>query len=113
MRQALSGMAVFWTVLLAGGGGLAQADDRIDVQMRVEGTILKPDDLSRPFKNHTPAAGIGTGIKGVLGGDEFCVLVLKDKSRAHMWMNCGGDKKLQEQAAKLAGQRVVVECKGD
>ena len=114
MRVTLSGLVVFWAVVLTGGGnGPARADDGIDVQMRVEGTILKPDDpIIKPFVTAPPpAAFIGTPL--TIGPDEFCVLVIKDKTRAVVHVNCGGDKKLQEQAAKLAGQRVVVECKAE
>src|SRR5262245_30902771 len=114
MRLAMVGLAAFGAVLFSvSGGASALAEDRIDVQMRVEGTILKPDDLFRPFKTQTPVATIGSPIRGVIGGDEFCVLVTKDKLPAHIWLSCGGDKKLQEQVAKLAGQRLVVECKGE
>jgi hypothetical protein len=116
MRVTLSGLVVLWAVVLKGiRSGPARADDGIDVRMRVEGTILKPNDpILRPFvTDRPPAAAIGTPVNGGFGSDEFCVLVTKDKRRAVAWMNCGGDKKLQEQAAKLAGRRVVVECKGE
>ena len=110
MRVILRGLVVFWAVVLPGGVSRpARADDGIDVQMRVEGTILKPDDPIIGSFNPPPSALIGTSVSS----DEFGVLVTKDKTRAVVWMNCGGDKKLQEQAAKLAGQRVVVECKGE
>jgi hypothetical protein len=115
MRVTQSGLVAFWAVvLMAGGNGPARADD-IAVQMRVEGTILKPDDpIIKPLVNDPPpSAAVGTPVSGGLGGDEFAVLVTKGKTRAVVWVNCGGDKAFKEQAAKLAGQRVVVECKGE
>jgi hypothetical protein len=95
------------------GDGSARGDDSITVQMRVEGIVPKPDDpLVKPLTTDTnPLPKIY--INGQFGGGEFCVVVTKDKARAVVWMNFGGDKKLKEQAAKLAGQRVVVECKGE
>ena len=96
MRVILSGLVVFWAVVLPGGVSRpTRADDGIDVQMRVEGTILKPDDpIIRSF-NPPPSARIGTSVS-CLSNDEFGVLVTKDKTQAVVWMNCGGDKKLQE-----------------
>jgi hypothetical protein len=109
-------MRVLFILFLVGvvcWGASARADDGIAVQMRVEGTIPKPDDpIVKPFTTDTNPLP-KTYINGQFGGDEFCVVVTKDKARAVVWMNFGGDKKLKEQAAKLAGQRVVVECKGE
>jgi len=116
MCKILSGLVVICAMALTSVTSVpAHADDRIDIQMRVEGKILKADEIyGKPFvQDRTPSAYISTPVKGIHSGDEFCVLVIKDKLRAEVWISCGGDKKLQEQATKLAGQRVVVECKGD
>ena len=117
MRATLGVLVAAWAVVLpAGGSGPARADD-IAVQMRVEGTILKPDDLIvRPIVTDAPpSATIGIPLTPVWAGgvDTFGVLVTKGKTRAVVYVNCGGDKALKEQAAKLAGRRVVVECKGE
>jgi hypothetical protein len=95
-------------------GAPARAEDGIVVQsMRVEGVIPKADDPlfdPNPYrKDRVPHAP----INGQLVGGELCVVVTKDKTRAVVRMNFGGDKKLKEQAEKLAGKRVVVECKGE
>jgi hypothetical protein len=101
--------ALSWTV-----SGPAWAEDGIIIQsMRVEGVIPKADDPlfdPNPYgKDRVPDAN----ITGQLGRGEFCVVVSKDKARAVVYMSFGGDKKLKDQAEKLVGQRVVVECKGE
>jgi hypothetical protein len=102
-------VAFSWSV-----SGQAQADDGIVVQcMRVEGVIPKKDDPLldvNPYrKDRVPYAN----INGPLRGGELYVVVTKDKTRALVCLDFGGDKNLKEQAEKLVGQRVVVECKGE
>jgi hypothetical protein len=94
--------------------GPARADDGIVVQsMRVEGVIPKKDDPLfdvNPYrKDRVPYAN----INGLFRGGELYVVVTKGESRALVCLDFGGDKKLKEQAEKLVGQRVVVECKGE
>jgi hypothetical protein len=96
------------------GPASARAEDGIFIQsMRVEGTIPKADSQlfdPNPYrKDRVPYAR----LNGQFGGDEFCVEVTQNKTRGVVYMNFGGDKKLKEQAEKLVGQRVVVECRGE
>jgi hypothetical protein len=100
--------AFSWTT-----SGPARAEDGIVIQsMRVEGTIPKADDPIFDINPYRKDRALTAWVNGQFGGDEFCV-VAKDKPRVVVWMNFGGDKKLKEQAAKLVGQRVVVQCKGE
>jgi hypothetical protein len=105
--------AFSWTV-----GGPARAEDRIVIEsMRVEGVIPKADDPIFDINPYRKDRVAYASIQGPLGGgggrDGLTVVVTRDKTRAAIGMSFGGDKKLKEQAEKLAGQRVVVECKGE
>ena len=90
----------------------ARAEDGIVIQsVRIEGTIPKADEL-KPLAN-IYAKDYVPDYYGQFGGGEFAIVMMKDKVRCVVSANFGGDKKLKEQAEKLVGQRVVVECKAD
>ena len=87
--------------------------DRIAVQMRVEGTIPKPDS---PLFNVNPYAKDRIPyalLPHQFAESELVVEVVHGKDRAAVRMSLGGDKKLKEQADQLVGKRVVVECRGE
>ena len=90
----------------------APPTDKIAVQMRVEGTIPKPNSPYfniNPYADRVPYASL---THPFAEGDLF-VEVVQGKERAMVVMSLGGDKKLKEQADKLVGKRVVVECRGE
>jgi hypothetical protein len=87
--------------------------DKIAVQMRVEGTIMKRDS---PFFNVNPYAKDRVPYAHIpqqFGGGDLYVEVVQGKERAAVALALGGDKELKAQAEKLAGKRVVVECRGE
>jgi hypothetical protein len=87
--------------------------DKIAVEMRVEGTISKPDS---PLFNMNPYAGDRVPYAHLphpFAEGELVVEVVQGKDRAAVRMSLGGDKKLKEQADQLVGKRVVVECRGE
>jgi hypothetical protein len=91
----------------------APPTDTIAVQMRVEGTLPKPDSplfSMNPYaKDRVPYAP----LPHAFAEGELYVEVVQGKERALVVMSLGGDKKLKEQADSLVGKRVVVECRGE
>ena len=93
----------------------ARAEDGVVIQsLRIEGTIPKADDpifkIGNPYaKDWIP----DNYFNGQFVGGELTIVVMKGKLRTVVSADFGGDKKLKAQAEKLAGQRVVVECKGE
>lgn len=107
-----------FTALIACTLGLAnlpaaRAEDGVTVRMRVEGTIPKPDsplfNMNIYAKDRVPYALLPHGF----AEGELVVEVVRGKDRAAVRMSLGGDKKLKEQADRLGGKRVVVECQGE
>jgi hypothetical protein len=91
----------------------AWAGDGIAVQMRVEGTVPKPDS---PLFNKNPYAKDRVPYAWLphqFPEGELYVEVAQGKERAVVVMSLGRDKKLKEQADQLVGKRVVVECRGE
>jgi hypothetical protein len=90
------------------------AGDGIAIQsMRVVGTVPRPDS---PLFNMNPYAKDRVPYAMVphqFAGSDFCVEVVQGGTRAVVYMSLGGDKALKEQAAKLVGRRVMVECRGE
>ena len=97
-----------WAVLPA-----ARAEDGIVIpSVRLEGTIPKAGDINQPLAN-VYAKDYVPDYYGPFEGEEFAIVMMKGKTRCVVCASFGGDKKLKEQAEKLVGQRVVVECKAD
>jgi hypothetical protein len=90
-----------------------RSEDGIVIPLvRIEGTIPKAGDINQPLAN-IYAKDYVPDYYGPFWGGEFTIVIMKDKVRCVVSASFGGDKKLKEQAEKLVGQRVVVECKAD
>lgn len=87
--------------------------DKIAVEMRVEGTIPKPGS---PLFNMNPYAKDRVPyalLPQQFAEGELVVEVVQGQEHAAVRMSLGGEKRLKEQADKLVGRRVVVECRGE
>lgn len=114
MRGPIVGVVVLAAALSSSGSAPPlPRDDKLVIQaMRIEGTIPARDD---PYFNVNPYrtdVGPYASVTGQFTGGDFCVIVVKDRARGVVWLQAN-DKTIKEQAAKLAGRRVVVECKGE
>lgn len=114
MRCPLVGLAACAAVFLAWPGPpAARAGDGVAVEMRVEGTIPKPDSPVFDKNLYAKDRVVYAWQPHQFPEGELYVEVVQGKERAVVVMSLGGDKTLKEQADKLVGKRVVVECRGE